>query len=124
MYTISLLVFSLLLALVSTRPIKISNIEPRHDVNGKWMDAHDGNIIQWTPGHPYYWYGIGYGLCNDSKWGCDGEFDIGDCGFRNTHAINLYISYDLVNWTFIRDILPFEKKWVVLFAIWTMLLLL
>uniref|UniRef100_A0A6B2L7W1 Glycosyl hydrolase family 43 protein n=1 Tax=Arcella intermedia TaxID=1963864 RepID=A0A6B2L7W1_9EUKA len=92
--------------------VVISNVEGRVDVDGRPMDVHDGNIVQWTPGpgQLYYWYGIGYGLCNDSKWGCDGEFHIGDCGFRVDHAVNLYVSKDLASWRFVGNVLPADSR--------------
>lgn len=41
------------------------------DAQGNKMDAHDGNIIQYTPGGPYYMYAMSYGSCKENpKGGC------------------------------------------------------
>lgn len=38
---------------------------------------------------------------------CPGIYQqFGHCGFRTDHAVNLYTSPDLHNWTFVADILP------------------
>ena len=36
--------------------------------------------------------------------------EFGQCGFRTDHAVNLYTSPDLQQWTFIADILPVESR--------------
>eukprot|EP01052_Picozoa_sp_SAG31_P010303 SAG31_NODE_561_length_14087_cov_5.151405_5_plen_85_part_00 len=35
--------------------VMVSNVVPRTDSDGAYMDAHDGNTIQYTPGGPYFW---------------------------------------------------------------------
>lgn len=35
--------------------VTVSNVVPRTDSTGAYMDAHDGNTIQYTPGGPYFW---------------------------------------------------------------------
>ena len=32
------------------------------------------------------------------------------CGFRTDHAVNLYTSPDLENWTFVADVFPLEAR--------------
>ena len=42
---------------------------------------------------------------------CPGIYDkFGHCGFREDHAVNLFTSPDLENWTFVRDIYPTENR--------------
>ena len=36
--------------------VTVSNVVPRTDSSGAYMDAHDGNTIQYTPGGPYFWW--------------------------------------------------------------------
>jgi hypothetical protein len=35
--------------------VTVSNVVPRTDNSGAYMDAHDGNTIQYTEGGPYFW---------------------------------------------------------------------
>ena len=35
--------------------VTVSNVVPRTDIHGAYMDAHDGNTIQYTAGGPYFW---------------------------------------------------------------------
>ena len=92
---------------VSGTVVTISNVLPRVDVDGKAMDIHDGNIIQYEKGGLYYYYGVGYGECHPLfDFGCAGFYLVGDCGFRTNHTINLYTSADLQRWTYVRDIFP------------------
>eukprot|EP01098_Paradermamoeba_levis_P007450 TRINITY_DN3081_c0_g1_i1.p1 TRINITY_DN3081_c0_g1~~TRINITY_DN3081_c0_g1_i1.p1 ORF type:complete len:284 (-),score=58.02 TRINITY_DN3081_c0_g1_i1:327-1178(-) len=92
--------------------VTVSNTQPKADVTGKLMDVHDGNIIQWQPNGLYYWYGMGYQNCTlESSFfpprDCPGIYkSFGSCGFREDHAVNVYTSPDLVNWTFVRDVFP------------------
>ena len=63
-------------------------------------------------GDLYHWYGMGYTNCSLETGiippqNCPGiYFEFGHCGFRTDHAVNLYTSPDLENWTFIGDIFP------------------
>ena len=92
---------------VSGKLVTISNVLPRLDVDGKLMDIHDGNVIQYEKGGLYYYYGVGYGQCHPPfDYGCAGFYLLKDCGFRTNHTINLYTSPDLQRWTFVRDIFP------------------
>ncbi|CAF0871500.1 unnamed protein product [Didymodactylos carnosus] len=103
-------VFLILPCIATGLEVTVSNTQPRVDVDGQLMDIHDGNIVQWIPGGYYYWYGNGYTLCKDTRWGCEGVFALSDCGFRTNHSINLYVSPDLYQWKFVRNILPAEVR--------------
>ncbi|CAF1474852.1 unnamed protein product [Adineta ricciae] len=109
MFLISIALFLTLLLIsdVSPTSVVISNVLPRVDINGKPMDIHDGNIIQYDKDGLYYYYGIGYGDCHPPlDFGCAGLYLMSDCGFRTNHTVNLYTSSDLYRWTFVRDIFP------------------
>ena len=95
----------------------IDNTRARKDANGEVMDVHDGNIVRWNTGENlYYWYGMGYQNCELEKGiipprNCPGIYkEFGHCGFRTDHAVNLYISSDLENWTFVKDIFPVGSR--------------
>ena len=95
----------------------IDNTKPKTDVDGNLMDIHDGTLIQWNKDDQlYYWYGMGYQDCElESEWlppqDCPGIYrSFGRCGFREDHAVNLFTSPDLENWTFVRDIYPMENR--------------
>ena len=104
----SMLTF-LLVNEVTTELVTISNVKPLVDVNGRPMDIHDGNIIQFEKDGLYFFYGMGYGDCHTiGEFGCAGAFMMGDCGFRTNHTIHLYTSPDLSRWTFAHDILPWN----------------
>ena len=87
----------------------------RRDIDGKLMDIHDGNVIR--IGDLYHWYGMGYTNCTLETGlippqNCPGiylEFGA-HCGFRTDHAVNLYTSPDLENWTFVADVFPLEAR--------------
>ena len=88
----------------------ISNTQPRRDVDGKLMDAHDGSILRHSDGL-YYYYAMGYGDCDQRKSsGCQGIWGIGDCGFTVNHTINIWSSPDLSSWTFVREALPASAR--------------
>lgn len=89
--------------LVSSKDVVISNILPRLDMNGNYVNAHDGCLVKF--GNLYYMYGTVYGLCHQATTVCDGV-----CGYIN-NTFALYTSPDLVNWTLITDnILPEVMK--------------
>ena len=62
-------------------------------------------------------YGMGYTNCTLETGlippqNCPGiylEFGA-HCGFRTDHAVNLYTSPDLENWTFVADVFPLEAR--------------
>ena len=88
--------------------VTISNVLPRRDAAGALMDLHDGTILR-INGTYYYW-GMGYGLCNVTKSGCDGLWYPPHCGYRTTHALSLYTSPDLATWTYALDALPLAAR--------------
>ena len=94
----------------------IDNTVPRTDVDGNLMDVHDGNVERWEENNLFHWYGMGYQDCELEKGiipprNCPGIYsEFGRCGFRNDHAVNLYTSPDLHNWTFVADIFPVESR--------------
>ncbi len=61
---------------------KISNLEPRRDINGEIMDAHDGGLEFFNG--TYYLYGTRYGSTD---------------GFGKSNRYVCYSSPDLLKWT-------------------------
>jgi len=104
--------------LLSAAAVRIQNNAPRRDVTGALMDVHDGNIVQWAPDGPYYWYGMGYRDCEVGRGllppqDCPGIYrpvSTKPCGFRLDHALNVYTSPDLVAWTFQGEALPVDGR--------------
>lgn len=96
--------------------VNISNTVPRRNMANELMDAHDGNIVQWTRGGLWYWYGMGYGNCTEKEgiippYDCPGIYQpFGACGFRVDHAVNVHTSPDLVHWTFVGDSFPVSVR--------------
>ena len=90
--------------------VTISNVIPRRDVHGELMDVHDGNVLRIDG--TFYWFGMGYGNCTMKRGiippvDCPGIYTkFGGCGFQTNHSVNLYASKNLVDWTFIADVLP------------------
>jgi hypothetical protein len=72
----------------SFRPIAISNVEPRRDVAGEIIDAHDG-CLQFFQGR-FYLYGTAYGNSD---------------GYGVTNCYRVYSSPDLEQWTFEGELL-------------------
>lgn len=97
--------------------VTISNTQPRRNVLGEEMDAHDGNIVQWEAGGLYYYYGMGYGNCTETTgiippFNCPGiyqKFGRG-CGFQENQTINIFTSPDLAAWTYIGEALPVANR--------------
>jgi hypothetical protein len=89
--------------LVLNKEVVISNILPRLDVDGKFVNAHDGCLVKFD--NTYFMYGTVYGECHQSTTICDGV-----CGYIN-NTFALYISPDLINWTLIsNNIVPEVTK--------------
>jgi hypothetical protein len=76
----SLIVFSSIQCF-SQQEITVNNIKPRLDINGDYIDLHDGRITKF--GNTFYWYGTAYG--NTS-------------GYVRTNYFQCYSSPDLMNW--------------------------
>lgn len=69
------------------------------------MDTHDGNIIQWEDNGLYWYYSMGYQDCTIEHGlippqECPGIYKkFGHCGFRTDHALRVYSSPNLKDWT-------------------------
>jgi hypothetical protein len=70
------------------RTVTISNTEPRRDVTGAIVDAHDGNLL-FANGR-YYLYGTAYGK---------------SAGYGINNRFRVYSSPDLEHWTFEGELL-------------------
>ncbi len=70
------------------RKVTISNTEPRRDITGAIVDAHDGNLL-FADGR-YYLYGTAYG---------------NSAGFSINNRFRVYSSPDLKQWTFEGELL-------------------
>jgi hypothetical protein len=70
------------------RTVTISNLEPRRDVTGAIVDAHDGNLL-FANGR-YYLYGTAYGKT---------------AGYGINNRFRVYSSPDLEHWTFEGELL-------------------
>ena len=90
--------------------VTISNVVPRLDARGQLMDVQDGSIGRYNG--LWWWHGMGYRNCTEQHGilppiDCPGIYKpMGACGFRLDHAINVFSSPDLSNWTFQGDALP------------------
>eukprot|EP00051_Salpingoeca_urceolata_P027193 m.480382 g.480382 ORF g.480382 m.480382 type:complete len:366 (+) comp21810_c0_seq1:160-1257(+) len=103
---------SLALACASATSVTINNTKLHHDVNGAIMDAHDGNIIQFTPKGPFYFYAMSYGDCHEADRGCGGHGGDPKCGFRTNHNVSVWSSPTLADgtWTYLGSALPVDKR--------------
>ena len=100
---VGILLFTSILLLASSKEVVISNVIPRLDVNGSFVDAHDGCLVKF--GNIYFLYGTVYGHCHQAKPICDQV-----CGYLN-NTFALYVSQDLVSWTLINNnIVPEVSK--------------
>jgi hypothetical protein len=53
--------------------VTINNLQPRYDIHGVIIDAHDGSIQQFEKNGLYYAHAMQYGLCEEpANYGCDG----------------------------------------------------
>jgi hypothetical protein len=85
-----------------------SNVAPRRDVTGKIMDAHDGSYRQFPASGTklWYYYAMGYGLCTENNRSATHN----GCGTTQNNTINLWTSPNLVDWTFVADVLPMATR--------------
>eukprot|EP00039_Didymoeca_costata_P022265 m.4160 g.4160 ORF g.4160 m.4160 type:complete len:369 (-) comp2909_c0_seq1:32-1138(-) len=84
-------------AIDSTKTVTIHNDRPRFDVNGDYVDAHDGLVV--VVNSTYYLYGESYGnqtLATPYPW-------------SSYPRLLVYTSPDMVNWTLRGDPLPMVK---------------
>jgi hypothetical protein len=91
---LALVILSLLGPEAGAKRVTIRNDEPRRDVNGDYVDAHDGKIIE--HGGLYYLYGEAYGsqtLATPYPW-------------KAWPRLKVYTSPDMVSWTLRGDPLP------------------
>lgn len=96
------------LCIVQAAVSTVSNISPRIDsVTGTIMDIHDGQTIR--VGNTFFWYGAGYGGCTEMSSGC-ATVQVGACGFQLNHTVNLAISTDLENWSFVGSVMAMEDR--------------
>ena len=89
-------------------PTFISNIDPRRDVNGALMDAHDGSTIQFEAGGDYYWHAMGYGRCIENGKQADGH-----CGQLSNNTVGVWSSPTLASgtWTLRSSFAPSASGW-------------
>jgi hypothetical protein len=73
--------------------VTISNVEPRRDSEGNILNAHDGALYSFSPGH-YLLIGTSYAEC-ESFTNCSSH--IGDCGWQDNN-FSAYSSSDLQTW--------------------------
>jgi hypothetical protein len=73
--------------------VTISNLQPRRDVEGRIVDAHDGCLHKF--GDRYYLYGTAYGKTD---------------GFAKTNRYRCYSSPDLVTWKLEGNLLPRQSE--------------
>lgn len=53
--------------------VRINNLQPRYDIHGNIIDAHDGSIKKKKKNGLYYMHAMQYGLCQEPpNYGCDG----------------------------------------------------
>jgi Leucine-rich repeat (LRR) protein len=80
------------------KKIFIDNTQPKLDIHGNIVNAHDGTYRYWQGN--YYYHGAEYGLCREPlKNGCDQTAN--HCGFHNNHNVSIWKSKDLSSgsWT-------------------------
>jgi hypothetical protein len=80
---------------VTAQQIFVNNQDPRLDIQGRIVDAHDGRVIRF--GERFYWYGTAYGNTN---------------GFTKANDYVCYSSADLTCWTFEGRLLPAKPEGV------------
>lgn len=86
----------LLLAAIFTDAsvVQISNLEPKRDIGGEIVNAHDGTY-RLLDGYWYY-HSAEYGLCAEPRpHGCTHGGIGGGCGFHGDHNVSIWRSADL-----------------------------
>jgi hypothetical protein len=80
----------------------IDNRQPRRTTTGEIVDGHDGRVQRFSPGGPYFYHALSYGLCTEPDGqGCNQTPD--HCGFHLDHNVSVYTSPDLSqnSWTYV-----------------------
>lgn len=91
-------VFALLSTATTAKNVTFSNTSPRFDASGNILNAHDGPTRQYSPGGPFYYHAMAYGLCNETGK-VDGCTD--DCIFGPNEAWT-WTSPDLSSGSWVR----------------------
>jgi hypothetical protein len=87
--------------------VTLHNDVPRYDINGDYVDCHDGMILLGPDNATYYMYGEYYNLTTGATF-----------PWPSAPYISVYTSPDLVSWTFrglaIQNITPAEEgtQWI------------
>ena len=92
--------------------VVISNIVERRDVDGNLMDIHDGNVkmVMYSTSMVWGMDFVNFQRVNPPR-DCPGIYkSFGGCGFQTNHSVNLYTSENLVDWTFVKNILPTSQR--------------
>ena len=85
-----------------------SNVDPAHDDTGALLNAHETQIVQWTPGGIWYMYAMKYALCHAGPTGKGCAKNRTQCDFRQDHNVSVFTSKDLSDgsWHWVADLLP------------------
>lgn len=103
MYLYLIFIFFILYPSIQSKPVTISNIVPRFDINNNYVNAHDGCLIQYN--NMFYQYGTVYEHCIQEGAVCDGK-----CGYLG-NVFSVYSSPDLETWTLLNNnVLPELSK--------------
>ena len=97
--------------LAGARPVVLDNTAPRLTTAGIILDGHDGRIQKFSPGGPYYYHALSYGLCHEpNQLGCDMTAD--KCGFKLDHNVSVFTSPDLSSgsWTYVSSAISMAKR--------------
>jgi hypothetical protein len=89
-----------------------SNVAPVLDMDGRIVQAKDGNVL-WHAGK-WWMFGMSYGLCDEPPGpnGC-ANTSVGACGFRLDHNISLYSSSTMGSGTWrmeAQNVLPIHAR--------------
>ena len=89
-------------ALAATITTALQNPMPLYNTTGQPMNVHDGDVRQWTPGGPFYYYGMRYDRCH--YFFCAQK----NCSHNKDHTVLIWRSETLANrsWTLVGEALP------------------
>jgi len=84
--------------LSSALTVTLSNVSPRLDVTGAFVNAHSGGLYLFPRDAPdggrlFHYYGTAYPMCEQAGHICEQS-----CGYYN-NSFSLYTSPDLTAWT-------------------------